>query len=92
LFTHDIETRHYIALKLGRRSETGKGKRVTPEFGEQKEEKILPPNSERYSCLRLMSSLIVAISIHTKPGSKVTTIIGHSTLFKLSIAIVVSLL
>jgi hypothetical protein len=24
--------------------------RVTPEFGERKEEKILPPNSGRYSC------------------------------------------
>jgi hypothetical protein len=34
LFTHDIDTRHYIALKLGRRSETRKGKRVTSEFGE----------------------------------------------------------
>jgi hypothetical protein len=26
-------------LKLGRRSETGREKRVTPEFGERKEEK-----------------------------------------------------
>jgi hypothetical protein len=29
-------------LKLGRRSRTGREKRVTPEFGERKEEKILP--------------------------------------------------
>jgi hypothetical protein len=36
-------------LKLGRKSETGREKRVTPEFGERKEEKILPPNSGRYS-------------------------------------------
>jgi hypothetical protein len=36
-------------LKLGRRSETGREKRVTPEFGERKEEKILPPNSGRYT-------------------------------------------
>jgi hypothetical protein len=36
-------------LKLGRRSETGREKRVTPEFGERKEEKILPPNSGRYN-------------------------------------------
>jgi hypothetical protein len=28
---------------LGRKSETGREKRVTPEFGERKEEKILPP-------------------------------------------------
>jgi hypothetical protein len=36
-------------LKLGRKSETGREKRVTPEFGERKEEKILPPNSRRYN-------------------------------------------
>jgi hypothetical protein len=29
----------------------GKKERVTPEFGERKEEKILPPNSGRYSTL-----------------------------------------
>jgi hypothetical protein len=34
---------------LGRKSETGREKRVTPEFGERKEEKILPPNSGRYT-------------------------------------------
>jgi hypothetical protein len=33
---------------LGRRSGTGREKRVTPELGERKEEKILPPNSGRY--------------------------------------------
>jgi hypothetical protein len=27
----------------------GKKERVTPEFGERKEEKILPPNSGRYT-------------------------------------------
>jgi hypothetical protein len=36
-------------LKLGRKSETGREKRVTPEFGERKEEKILPPNSGCYN-------------------------------------------
>jgi hypothetical protein len=30
-------------LKLGRRSETGREKRVTPEFGERKEEKKFYP-------------------------------------------------
>jgi hypothetical protein len=30
-------------LKLGRRSETGREKRVTPEFGERKEEKNYAP-------------------------------------------------
>jgi hypothetical protein len=32
-----------LVLNLGRRSETGREKRVTLEFGERKEEKILPP-------------------------------------------------
>jgi hypothetical protein len=34
LFTRDTDTSRYIALKMGRRSETGKEKRVTPKFGE----------------------------------------------------------
>jgi hypothetical protein len=46
---HDTDTCHYTSLKLGRKSETGREKRVTPEFGERKEEKILPPNSGRYT-------------------------------------------
>jgi hypothetical protein len=41
-FIHDTDTYHYTGLKLGRRSETGREKRVTPEFGERKEEKSLP--------------------------------------------------
>jgi hypothetical protein len=48
-FIHDTNTCHHTGLKLGRRIETGREKRVTPEFGERKEEKILPPNSGRYS-------------------------------------------
>jgi hypothetical protein len=35
-------------LKLGRGSETGREKRATLEFGERKEEKILPSNFGRY--------------------------------------------
>jgi hypothetical protein len=35
---------------LGRGSGTGREKRVTPEFGERKEEKILPSNSGCYKC------------------------------------------
>jgi hypothetical protein len=46
-----MDTCHYTGLKLGRRSETGREKRLTPEFGERKEEKILPPNSGRYNSL-----------------------------------------
>jgi hypothetical protein len=34
LFTHDTKTSRYTALKLGRRGETGRETRVTPEFGE----------------------------------------------------------
>jgi hypothetical protein len=48
-FIHDTDTCHHTGLKLGRRSKTGREKRVTPEFGERKEEKILPPNSGCYS-------------------------------------------
>jgi hypothetical protein len=43
LFIHDTNTCHYTGLKLGRKSESGREKRVTLEFGERKEEKILPP-------------------------------------------------
>jgi hypothetical protein len=46
-FIHDMDTCHHTGLKLGR-SETGREKRVTPEFGERKEEKIPPSNSGRY--------------------------------------------
>jgi hypothetical protein len=49
LFIHDTDTCHYTSLKLGRKSESVIEKRVTPEFGERKEEKILPSNSGRYN-------------------------------------------
>jgi hypothetical protein len=42
-FIHDTGTCHYTGLKLGRKSETGREKRVTPEFGERKEEKNSTP-------------------------------------------------
>jgi hypothetical protein len=42
LFIHDTDTCHYTGLKLGRKSESGREKRVTPEFGERKEEKFYP--------------------------------------------------
>jgi hypothetical protein len=44
-----------LVLNLGRRSETGREKRVTPEFGERKEEKILPP---KFRALQARSSNI----------------------------------
>ena len=43
LFARDIDTSHYTALKIGRRGETGRKKRVTPEFGEYRRRKIIPP-------------------------------------------------
>jgi hypothetical protein len=42
-FIHDTDTCHYTGLKLGRRSETRREKRVTPEFGEREEEKNSTP-------------------------------------------------
>jgi hypothetical protein len=37
-----MDTSDYTALKIGRRSETGREKRVTPEFGEYQRRKIIP--------------------------------------------------
>jgi hypothetical protein len=50
LVTQGVELSLAITFRkdqgLARRK--GKKERVTPEFGERKEEKILPPNSGRY--------------------------------------------
>jgi hypothetical protein len=55
LVTQDVELILAITFRkdqgLARRK--GKKERVTPEFGERKEEKILPPNSGRYKDLVL---------------------------------------
>jgi hypothetical protein len=48
LVTSDTNTGHYTALKIGRRSETGREKRVTPEFGEYQRRKLYPSNSGHY--------------------------------------------
>jgi hypothetical protein len=42
LFTHDTDTSNYTAFKIGRMSETGREKNVTPEFGEYQRRKIIP--------------------------------------------------
>jgi hypothetical protein len=76
-FIHDTDTCHHTGLKLGRRSETGREKRVTPEFGERKEEKILPPNSGRYTdvrdqwsgCLNTLESLLWGPHASAVPSS-----------------------
>jgi hypothetical protein len=40
-------------FEIGKKEQNGeREKRVTPEFGERKEEKILPPNSGRYIYFR----------------------------------------
>jgi hypothetical protein len=36
-------------FEIRKKEQTGRQKRVTPEFGERKEEKILPPNSGCYT-------------------------------------------
>jgi hypothetical protein len=56
LFTCDTDTSLYTALKMGRRSETGREKRVTPEFGEYRRRKFIPPNSGRYKPTPLKES------------------------------------
>jgi hypothetical protein len=42
LFARDTDTSLYTALKIRRSSETGREKRVTPEFGEYRRRKIIP--------------------------------------------------
>jgi hypothetical protein len=66
-FIHDTDTYHYTGLKLGRRSETGREKRVTPEFGERKEEKFYPQIQGVTDCL----SSIEFSHIHLHYCSKV---------------------
>jgi hypothetical protein len=51
------KTRYDFGKDQGLAKEREKKKRVTPEFGERKEEKILPPNSGRYITLQLLGSL-----------------------------------
>ena len=42
LFTCDTDTSLYTTFKMGRRSETGREKRVTLEFGEYRRRKFIP--------------------------------------------------
>ena len=55
MLTQDVELVLAITFRkdqgLARRK--GKKERVTPKFGERKEEKILPPNSGRYKPIPL---------------------------------------
>jgi hypothetical protein len=58
-FINDTDTCHYTGLKLGRRSETGREKRVTPEFGERKEEKFYPQIQGVTFIYNLLADLII---------------------------------
>jgi hypothetical protein len=49
-------------FEIGKKERIRKEKRVTPEFGERKEEKILPPNSGRYNKVAARPSILVSIS------------------------------
>jgi hypothetical protein len=46
---------HYTTLKIGRRSEIGREKRVTHAFGEYGRKKLCPSNSGRYKHLQKRS-------------------------------------
>jgi hypothetical protein len=61
LFIHDADTCHYTGLKLGRKSETGREKRVTPEFGERKEEKNSTPKFRALQSLMTMSTTDIPV-------------------------------
>jgi hypothetical protein len=46
----------------------GREKRVTPEFGERKEEKILPPNSGRYNMHQHYTRTLLVKLLIDKPS------------------------
>jgi hypothetical protein len=52
-----MDTSHYAALKIGRRSETGREKRVTPKFGEYRRRKFIPPQIQGVTQVYASSSI-----------------------------------
>jgi hypothetical protein len=66
-FIHDTDTCRYTGLKLGRKSETGREKRVTPEFGERKEEKKFYPQFQGVTT-SLFNLAILAWASASKPS------------------------
>jgi hypothetical protein len=67
LVTQDVELILAITFRkyqgLARRK--GKKERVTPEFGERKEEKILPPNSGHYrdkTCIWVPKAIVTNLA------------------------------
>jgi hypothetical protein len=79
LFTHDMDTSRYTALKLGRRSETGREKRVTPEFGEYQRRKILP----QIQGVTNLSPLNESRPRDSRLASKEFGTLGHQIIFTL---------
>jgi hypothetical protein len=61
LLTQDVEL--ILAITFGKDQDLarrkGKKERVTLEFGERKEEKILPPNSGRYSMDKFTAQCLI---------------------------------
>jgi hypothetical protein len=63
LFTRDADTSLYIALKKGGRSETGREKRVTPEFSEYRRQKFIPQiqGVTEAACSKTLSHSIISL-------------------------------
>jgi hypothetical protein len=63
-------------LKLGRRSETGREQRVTPEFGERKEEKKSTPQIQGVTVIGDLLEIAYQISsLHNMYPSQSMTIV-----------------
>jgi hypothetical protein len=80
LFTRDTGTRRYTALKMGRSSETGREKRVTPEFGEYRRRKKCYPQIQGVTNL---SPLKESHTRDSRLASKEFGILGHQIVFTL---------
>jgi hypothetical protein len=75
LFTRDTDTSRYTALKIGRRSETRREKRVTPEFAEYRRRKNLPLKFRALHHLTWDKSTLPPLS-HTRSSSQIKSIEG----------------
>jgi hypothetical protein len=78
LFTRDTNTSHYTALKIGRRSETGREKRVTPEFGEYRRRKNYTPQIQGVTNLIPLKE---SRPRDSRLASKEFRILGHQIIF-----------
>jgi hypothetical protein len=80
LFTRDTDTSRYSTLKMGRRSKTGREKRVTPEFGEYPRRKKSYPQIQGVTNL---SPLKQSRPLDSRLASKEFGILGHQIIFTL---------